>query len=195
MPIFNPKMSLSDIHNNLNLSNELRIFCRFHKVPDASQFSKFRTNYHANLADMFRNLVDITEPICRKINEKKAKYPTTILQALNFLSRKTTLNSLKLNLMRLKNFPAPKRTALIPAPMPLPIPDSLIPPLPTLRPDSSISTDTSVMPSSLESLPMDWVFQDSFPSLMKILNQHILKQLLKKLIILMSTRKSLMQSP
>ena len=115
MPIFNPKMSLSDIHNNLNLSNELRIFCRFHKVPDASQFSKFRTNYHANLADMFRNLVDITEPICRKINEKKAKYPTTILQALNFLSRKTTLNSLKLNLMRLKNFPAPKRTALIPA--------------------------------------------------------------------------------
>lgn len=74
MPIFNPKMSLSDIHNNLNLSNELRIFCRFHKVPDASQFSKFRTNYHANLADMFRNLVDIFEPICRKINEKKAKY-------------------------------------------------------------------------------------------------------------------------
>ena len=144
MPIFNPKMSLSDIHNNLNLSfenkpssflkllekhihfdsfipesfksdfyksmgrkhiyeldsfirffvlqnvlgipsdimlinilnlsNELRIFCRFHKVPDASQFSRFRTNYHANLADMFRNLVDITGPICCKINEKKTKY-------------------------------------------------------------------------------------------------------------------------
>lgn len=119
MPKFNPKMSLSDIHNNLNLSfenkpssflklleknilfdsfipdsfnsvfyksmgrkhiyilnlsNELRIFCRFDKVPDASQFSRFRTNYHTNLADMFKNLVDITEPICRKINEKKAKY-------------------------------------------------------------------------------------------------------------------------
>ena len=113
MSKFNPKMPLSDIHNNLNLSfenkrssflkllekhihfesfisffvlqnvlgipsdimlinilnlsNELHNFCRFHKVPDASQLSRFRTNYHANL-------VDITEPIYRKINEKKAKY-------------------------------------------------------------------------------------------------------------------------
>lgn len=60
--------------NILNLSNELRIFCHFRKVPDPSQFCRFRTNYHTNLADMFRNLVDITELICRKINEKKAEY-------------------------------------------------------------------------------------------------------------------------
>ena len=112
-----------------------------------------------------------------KSMRKKPNTWFTILQASNFLSRKTTLNSLKLNLMRLKNFPALKKTTLIPAPMPLLIPDFLIPPLPTLRPNNGISTDTSVMPSSLEYLPMDWVFQDLFPSLIKILNQHILKQL------------------
>ena len=60
--------------NILNASNELRIFCRFDNVPDPSQFSRFRANYINNLADLFNRLVDITEPICRKINKKKADY-------------------------------------------------------------------------------------------------------------------------
>ena len=58
----------------LRLSAELRDFCGFNKVPDASQFTRFRENYHSHLAQMFEHLVDLTEPICREIDAKKADY-------------------------------------------------------------------------------------------------------------------------
>ena len=58
----------------LNLSSELREFCGFSKVPDASQFTRFRANYCNHLKGLFDALVDKTEPICRKINAKKADY-------------------------------------------------------------------------------------------------------------------------
>lgn len=58
----------------LNLSFELRDFCGFDKVPDDSQFSRFRKNYCNQLKKMFEYLVDLTEPICREINSKKADY-------------------------------------------------------------------------------------------------------------------------
>lgn len=173
MPIFNPQMSLSDIHNNLNLSfenkpssflkilekhihfdsfitesfksdlkhiyelesfisffvlqnvlgipsdimlinilnlsNKLRIFCRFHKVPDASQFSRFRTNYHANLADMFRNLVDITEPICRKINKKKAKYLIYDTSGIELTVKENTPKFLETKLNETKKLSSTKK--------------------------------------------------------------------------------------
>ena len=159
MPKFNPKMSLSDIHNNhnlsfenkrssflkllekhihfesfisffvlqnvlgipsdimliniLNLSNELHNFCRFHKVPDASQLSRFRTNYHANL-------VDITEPIYRKINEKNAKYLIYDTSGIELPVKENNPKFLETKLNETKNFPAPKKTALIP-PLPNPM--------------------------------------------------------------------------
>lgn len=62
----------SSLINILLASTELRFFCRFDKVPDPSQFSRFRANYHNNLADLFNTLVSITESICRKIDNKKA---------------------------------------------------------------------------------------------------------------------------
>ena len=58
----------------LKCSEELRGFCGFDKVPDASQFTRFRENYCEYLEDMFDHLVDLTEPICREIDEKKADY-------------------------------------------------------------------------------------------------------------------------
>lgn len=58
----------------LKLSAELREFCGFTKVPDASQLSRFRENHCEHLKKMFESLVEITEPICRKINAKKADY-------------------------------------------------------------------------------------------------------------------------
>lgn len=58
----------------LKLSAELREFCGFTKVLDASQLSRFRANCCEHLKEMFEALVDITEPICRKINAKKADY-------------------------------------------------------------------------------------------------------------------------
>ena len=58
----------------LKCSRELRDFCGFEKVPDASQITRFYQNYCEHIALMFERLVDITEPICREINSKKADY-------------------------------------------------------------------------------------------------------------------------
>jgi len=58
----------------LKLSAELREFCGFIKVPDAYQLTRFRANYCEHLKNMFEALVDLTDPICRKINVKKADY-------------------------------------------------------------------------------------------------------------------------
>ena len=58
----------------LKCSAELREFCGFDQVPDASQFTRFREKYADFLAEMFEHLVELTEPICREINNKKADY-------------------------------------------------------------------------------------------------------------------------
>ena len=58
----------------LRLSAELRDFCGFDKVQDASQLTRFRENYKSYLAEMFEHLVDLTESICREIDAKKADY-------------------------------------------------------------------------------------------------------------------------
>ena len=60
--------------NILKLSPELCDFCHFRKVPDSSQFSRFRKNYTTFIFEMFNKLVEITEPICREIDKKKADY-------------------------------------------------------------------------------------------------------------------------
>ncbi|MBV4422110.1 transposase [Clostridium tyrobutyricum] len=65
-----PKDSLLIIF--LKYSQELRDFCGFLKVPDASKFTRFKQNFILDLQLMFDNLVDITEPICQQINEKLA---------------------------------------------------------------------------------------------------------------------------
>ena len=60
--------------NILKLSPELCDFYHFRKVPDSSQFSRFRKNYTTFIFEMFNKLVEITEPICREIDKKKADY-------------------------------------------------------------------------------------------------------------------------
>jgi len=58
----------------LKYSKDLRDFCEFDKVPDGSYFTRFKQKYCNYIADMFHRMVDITEPICREINSKKADY-------------------------------------------------------------------------------------------------------------------------
>ena len=58
----------------LKRCRELREFCGFDKVPDASQFSRFRQRFCNYLEDMFEHLVEMTEPVCRESDEKKADY-------------------------------------------------------------------------------------------------------------------------
>jgi len=58
----------------LRLSEELREFCGFDDVPDASKITRFKQDFVAYIEKVFENFVEITEPICRELDEKKADY-------------------------------------------------------------------------------------------------------------------------
>lgn len=52
----------------LKYSQELRDFCGFDVVPDGSKFTRFKQDFLSDLQSMFDRLVDLTEPICQKLN-------------------------------------------------------------------------------------------------------------------------------
>lgn len=56
----------------LNYSKDLRDFCGFSKVPDASKITRFKQDFLSDLQSVFDNLVDYTEPICQAIDSSKA---------------------------------------------------------------------------------------------------------------------------
>jgi len=56
----------------LHYSKELREFCGFEKVPDASKITRFKQDFVADLQSVFEHLVDLTEPICQAIDAEKA---------------------------------------------------------------------------------------------------------------------------
>jgi hypothetical protein len=58
----------------LQLSRELREFCEFKTVPRPTDITTFRERFGGCIELMFLNLVDITEPICRKLDPKKSDY-------------------------------------------------------------------------------------------------------------------------
>ncbi|MEG2415975.1 MAG: transposase [Peptostreptococcaceae bacterium] len=58
--------------NILHISKDIREFCGFPKVPHESQISRFNTNFLKELNDMFHNLVELTEPMCKEINKHLA---------------------------------------------------------------------------------------------------------------------------
>lgn len=56
----------------LSYSKVLRDFCGFSKVPDASKITRFKQDFLDDLQAVFDRLVDVTEPICHKIDSVKA---------------------------------------------------------------------------------------------------------------------------
>ncbi len=56
----------------LRYSRELRNFCGFDVVPDASKFTRFKQDFLPDLQSMFNRLVDLTEPICQRVHKEKA---------------------------------------------------------------------------------------------------------------------------
>ena len=56
----------------LKYSQELRDFCGFDVVPDASKFTRFKQDFLLDLQSMFDHLVDLTEPVCQQIDTDKA---------------------------------------------------------------------------------------------------------------------------
>ena len=58
----------------LGMSAELREFCGFDGVPDGSKITRFKQDFVRYIEMVFENLVEVTEPICREIDAKKADY-------------------------------------------------------------------------------------------------------------------------
>lgn len=58
----------------LSVCQEMRDFCGFTKLPDAAKITRFKQDFSDHLENFFNRLVDITEPICRELDEKKAGY-------------------------------------------------------------------------------------------------------------------------
>jgi len=56
----------------LKFSKELRRFCGFDLIPDASRITRFKQDFLLDLQSFFEHLVDVTEPICQMIDPKKA---------------------------------------------------------------------------------------------------------------------------
>lgn len=85
----------------LNLCKELREFCGFSKVPDASKFTRFKQDFAPYLEDMFHYLVDYTEPICQAIDSSLAStiaFDTSGIEAYVTENNPKFINSLILRL-------------------------------------------------------------------------------------------------
>jgi hypothetical protein len=54
--------------NTLRFSREMRAFCRFKRVPDASKLTRFKQDFCDYIRHVFERLVDMTEPICREMD-------------------------------------------------------------------------------------------------------------------------------
>ena len=52
----------------LKYAQELLDFCSLDVVPDASKFTYFKQDSLLVLQSMFNHLVNLTEPICQKLN-------------------------------------------------------------------------------------------------------------------------------
>ena len=58
--------------NTLRYSYEMRTFCGFNKVPDASKITRFKQEFCNHIRDVFENLVRLTEPICQEMDDALA---------------------------------------------------------------------------------------------------------------------------
>ena len=58
----------SQLLNTLRFSREMREFCGFAKVPDASKLTRFKQEFCDHIRTVFERLVELTEPICREMD-------------------------------------------------------------------------------------------------------------------------------
>jgi len=55
--------------NTLRFSYEMRDYCGFDKVPDAAKLTRFKQDFCDHIRAVFEQLVEMTEPICREMDE------------------------------------------------------------------------------------------------------------------------------
>jgi len=81
----------------LHLCKELRDFCGFTKVPDASKFTRFKLDFLPYLEQMFSAMVDYTESICMAIDSALSStiaFDTTGIELYVKENNPKTLNAL-----------------------------------------------------------------------------------------------------
>ena len=66
--------SIEKLIDLLAASPKVRNFCGFSTIPNKSTFSRFKSTFYSLLEDIFNNLVNLTEPICRKMGENFASH-------------------------------------------------------------------------------------------------------------------------
>ena len=88
----------------LKSSRELRDYCGFEKVPDSSKLTRFKQDFMPRIEQLFNSLVDITEPLCQKINKELAA--TLVLDTSGIEANVTENNPKYMNslLRKLKAF-------------------------------------------------------------------------------------------
>ena len=151
----------------LKYSQELRDFCGFDVVPDGSKFTRFKQDFLLDLQSMFDRLVDLTEPICQKLNpaladmtifdtsgieawvtENNPKYANRIIKQLKAFKKSHNLD----------NSYDPYKP-MVPCQLTL---------HPIRRYSRCTSTVTSVMPINSVSLPMDLALSATYLSTTRI---------------------------
>ena len=73
----------------LEFSKELRYFCGFSHVPDPSRLTRFKQDFKSDLQLFFDHLVEVTEPICQKIDIEKASmviFDTSMVISVMFIN-------------------------------------------------------------------------------------------------------------
>lgn len=68
----------------LRYSREMREFCGFTKVPDGAKLTRFKQDFLPYIMEVFDRMVELTEPICRKMDGELASsliYDTTGIES------------------------------------------------------------------------------------------------------------------
>lgn len=68
----------------LRYSREMREFCGFTKVPDGAKLTRFKQDFLPYIMEVFDRMVELTEPICRKMDGELASsliYNTTGIES------------------------------------------------------------------------------------------------------------------
>ena len=88
----------------LNLCKELRDFCGFSKVPDASLMSRFKHDFAPYIEQMFQQLVDYTEPICQAVDSTLALMLTFDTSGIELYLTENNPKTLNALIKKLKSF-------------------------------------------------------------------------------------------
>lgn len=88
----------------LNICRELREFCGFSKVPDASLMSRFKHDFEPYIEQMFQKMVDETEPICQAIDSTLAQMLTFDTSGIELFVTENNPKTLNALIKKLKAF-------------------------------------------------------------------------------------------